>query len=60
MNLEPLGDSIARPPFKVENGYISLPKAPGLGISLDEDALAERPYQAFPPRELRQYHEEGP
>lgn len=60
VNLEPLGDSIARPTFKVENGYISLPKAPGLGISLDEDALAERPYQAFPPRELRQYHEEGP
>lgn len=35
-----LGEGYIRTPFKVENGYIPLPAAPGLGIELDEDALA--------------------
>ena len=35
-----LGEGYIKTPFKVENGYIPLPTAPGLGIELDEDALA--------------------
>ena len=48
------------PPIKVENGYIQLPTAPGLGLSLDETALAKYPYQEFPARHLRRFNEEGP
>jgi len=35
-----LGEGYIKTPFKVENGYIPVPAAPGLGIELDEDALA--------------------
>lgn len=37
-----LGEGYIKSPFKVENGYIPLPTAPGLGIELDEDALANK------------------
>ena len=40
VNFEALGQEIATPPFVVENGYIALPTAPGLGLDLNEDALA--------------------
>ena len=42
VNFEARGREIARPPFAVEDGYIALPTAPGLGIDLDEAALARR------------------
>lgn len=35
-----LGDGYLKTPFRVEDGYIPLPRGPGLGIELDEDALA--------------------
>ena len=35
-----LGEGYIKTPFRVENGYIPLPTAAGLGIELDEDALA--------------------
>jgi galactonate dehydratase len=37
-----LGDGYIKDPFKVENGYIPLPTAPGLGVELDEEALADK------------------
>ena len=37
-----LGDGYLRNPFKVENGYIPLPTGPGLGIELDEEAMADK------------------
>jgi galactonate dehydratase len=37
-----LGEGYIKSPFRVENGYIPLPTAPGLGIELDEDALANK------------------
>jgi galactonate dehydratase len=37
-----LGNGYIKNPFKVENGYIPLPTAPGLGIELDENALADK------------------
>ena len=29
-------------PFKVENGHVALPEGPGLGIEIDENALADK------------------
>ena len=60
VNLEEFGKDIAKTPFAVENGYIPVPDAPGIGIDLDEDRLAAYPYKPFPPRSPRQYWEEGP
>lgn len=36
----PLRDAIVKTPLKPENGVIRLPEGPGLGIELDEEALA--------------------
>jgi galactonate dehydratase len=58
VNFERVGQEIARNPFKVENSYITLPTAPGLGLELDEAALARYPYREFPLRSLRQPHDE--
>jgi galactonate dehydratase len=60
VNLEAFGRTIAEQPFEVVNGYITIPDTPGLGIELNEAALAQHPYQPFPARSPRQYHEEGP
>jgi galactonate dehydratase len=60
VNLEAFGQAVATQPFEVVNGYITVPETPGLGIELDEAALARHPYQPFPSRSPRQYHEEGP
>jgi galactonate dehydratase len=35
-----LGEGYLVEPFEVENGYIRIPEGPGLGIELDEDAVA--------------------
>jgi galactonate dehydratase len=37
-----LGEGYLKKPFSVRDGYVDLPRGPGLGIELDEDALAER------------------
>ncbi|HSV73989.1 MAG TPA: galactonate dehydratase [Chthonomonadales bacterium] len=37
-----LGEGILREPFRVRDGYVDVPQRPGLGIELDEEALAER------------------
>lgn len=37
-----LGDGYLKQPFQVEGGYIPLPTGPGLGIELDENALADK------------------
>jgi galactonate dehydratase len=58
VNFEALGNELARTPFTVENSYIQLPTAPGLGIDLDEDALARYPYRERPLRALRRPEEE--
>ena len=60
VNLEEIGNAIARDPWKVEDGYIQVPTASGLGMELDEEALARYPYEPFPARSPRQYDEEGP
>ena len=37
---EPFANEIARNPLQVENGAIALPTAPGIGLDLNEEALA--------------------
>ena len=58
VNFEDVGREIARPPFAVEQSAIALPTAPGLGIDLDEAALARRPYREAPRRNVRTPHQE--
>jgi galactonate dehydratase len=58
VNFENRAAEIAKTPFQVENSYIALPTGPGLGIDLDEAALARYPYQEFPLRNLRHPHQE--
>lgn len=37
-----LGEGYLKRPFRLENGYVPLPTGPGLGVELDEDALADK------------------
>lgn len=37
-----LGEGYIKTPFKVSRGYLDLPTGPGLGIELDENALADK------------------
>ncbi len=60
INLEEFGREIAVTPFEVSDGYVEAPEAPGLGIDLDEDALARRPYLEAAPRPLFQAYDQWP
>ncbi|MBM3139980.1 MAG: mandelate racemase/muconate lactonizing enzyme family protein [Chloroflexi bacterium] len=60
VNLEAWGREVARPPFEVVDGHIALPSAPGLGIDLDESALARFPYTPFAARSPRRAADEAP
>ena len=60
VNFQEVTDLVAINPFKVENGYIKIPTGPGLGLEINEEALAKFPYKPFPKRNIRQYYEEGP
>jgi galactonate dehydratase len=57
---EPTANEIAVNPLKVVNGEIALPTGPGLGLDLDEAALARYPYRGGRRRPLREAHEERP
>ncbi len=37
-----LGEGYLKQPFQVHDGFLDLPKGPGLGIELDENALADK------------------
>lgn len=37
-----LGEGYLKTPFVVRDGYIDLPKGPGLGIELDDEAMADK------------------
>ena len=37
-----LGEGYLKTPFQVEKGYIPIPTGSGLGVELDEDALADK------------------
>ncbi|MGI4793842.1 MAG: mandelate racemase/muconate lactonizing enzyme family protein [Janthinobacterium lividum] len=48
----PWRKEIVRESLKFDNGSITIPDVPGLGLELDEDACARHPYQRHP---IRQY-----
>jgi galactonate dehydratase len=60
VNFEPRGLEIATPPLRVDNGYIDVPRAPGLGIDLREDVLSRYAYREFPQRSVPTPRDEGP
>lgn len=37
-----LGEGYLKQPFRVREGYLDLPRGPGLGIELDENAMADK------------------
>lgn len=37
-----LGEGYLKQPFRVRDGFLDLPKGPGLGIELDENAMADK------------------
>jgi galactonate dehydratase len=37
-----LGDGYIKHPFKIREGYLDLPTGPGLGVELDENAMADK------------------
>jgi len=39
-----LGEGYLKKPFKLEDGYVEVPKEPGLGIELDEEKIEEKRY----------------
>ena len=55
-----LGREVCRNPLEPVNGYIELPTGPGLGLEIDEAALARHPYKQFPLRRLAMPADEGP
>ncbi len=40
----PWHDKVQKKPLKITDGYYELPTEPGLGIDLDEDVIASRPF----------------
>jgi galactonate dehydratase len=59
VNFEEVGKVIANPLVPV-NGMIAIPTTPGLGVEINEEALAQYAYQEFPKRTLRQPEDEAP
>jgi galactonate dehydratase len=53
------GKWLVKQSLEVENGYIQLPTEPGLGVELDLDAIAERPYRPRIPEAYMTYREDG-
>jgi galactonate dehydratase len=60
VNFEARGREVARQAFEVRDGHIAVPQSPGLGIDLDEAALARFPGRERPVRTLPTPAEERP
>src|SRR5262249_8619188 len=58
VNFEEVGRAISRTPLSVDNSYLTVPTIPGLGIDLDEDALARHPYRESSLRRARRPSDE--
>ena len=46
-----VGNIISLKPFRVEEGYIKIPKRPGLGLEINEPVLKDYSFKEFPMRE---------
>ncbi|MCW4037961.1 MAG: mandelate racemase/muconate lactonizing enzyme family protein [Candidatus Bathyarchaeota archaeon] len=55
LNFEAMSGEIAVEPLRAKQGFIRLPKTPGLGVELKEEALARYHYQEFPKRSIARY-----
>ncbi len=53
-----LGEGYIKQPFVVKEGYVAVPTGPGLGIEVDEAAVAERLYDGSN-ENPRLWHEDG-
>jgi len=53
-----LGEGYLREPFIMSEGYVEVPRGPGLGIEVDEEALAEKLYDGAS-ENPRLWHEDG-
>ncbi|HTV44970.1 MAG TPA: mandelate racemase/muconate lactonizing enzyme family protein [Stellaceae bacterium] len=60
VNFQDLCREIATTSLTVQDGWIDLPKAPGLGIDIDVERLRAHPHQEATHRGFRQYWEEYP
>jgi galactonate dehydratase len=60
VNFEARGREIARPAFEVTDGAITVPTRPGLGIELDEAALARFPARVSTGRAMPEPGDETP
>jgi galactonate dehydratase len=46
----PIRNIVARETLRLENGYMIIPDAPGLGVDIDEEEIVKHPYQPHPIR----------
>jgi len=46
-----LGEGYLKESFTISDGYLTIPTGPGLGIELDDDAVAEKLGHDYRPRE---------
>lgn len=53
VNFEALSNTYNRTPLVAQDSYVALPTAPGLGVDMDEEALAAHAYEQRPLRKLR-------
>jgi len=53
-----LGEGYLKKPFELKAGYIDVPKAPGLGIELDDELVQEKSYDGTW-ETPRLYHQDG-
>ena len=60
VNFRDLCQEISTASLKVEDGWIDLPTAPGLGVDIDVDKLRAHPHQEASAHGFRQYWEEYP
>ena len=60
VNWAEIGREVCPDAFVPQDGYIPLPRTPGLGVHPDEDALKAHAYREFPARRIRDYADEGP
>ena len=49
----PLFFQVQKQGITIANGYAELPTAPGLGVELDEELIAQHPYQML---DIREYY----
>lgn len=60
VNFQDLCSNIAASSLTMEDGWIDLPTAPGLGVDIDVERLRAHPHQEVTHRGFRQYWEEYP